>query len=81
MKKRDEAIEKSKKLFHLTTSFVSTLPNIYFIDGQAVILLLNDNSVLFEDQLELALQSWEKVMKLYQNSTFDLGWKKQVLAF
>jgi len=23
MKKRDEAIEKSKKLFHLTTSFVS----------------------------------------------------------
>jgi len=42
MKKRDEAIEKSKKLFHLTTSF-------------AVILLLNDNSVLFEDQLELSL--------------------------
>jgi hypothetical protein len=33
MKKRDEAIEKSKKLFHLTTSFVSTLPIIYFIDG------------------------------------------------
>jgi hypothetical protein len=52
LKRRDEAIQKCKKLFHLTTSF-------------AVILLLNENHDLFADQLENSLLAWDKLMLLH----------------
>lgn len=42
---------------------------------------MNENYVLFDEQLVVCLTSWDKLMKLHHNFTFDLTWKKQVLAF
>jgi len=43
--------------------------------------LLNENYELFEELLGVSLRSWEKLMRLHANYTFNLYWKKQVLAF
>jgi len=68
VKKKNEAILKAKKLFHLATSFT-------------VILLLNENYELFEELLAVTMSSWDKLMRLHPNHSFNLYWKKQVLAF
>lgn len=67
-KKTKEAIIKCKKLFHLCTSF-------------SVILMLNESYDHFNSQLELTLETWEKLIKMCPNHSFDLSWKKQVLIF
>jgi len=46
-----------------------------------VILLLNENFELFEELLAVSMRSWDTLMKLHLNYTFNLNWKKQVLAF
>ena len=48
---------------------------------QTVIILLNENYELFEELLGVALRSWDTLMKLHPNFSFNLNWKKQVLAF
>lgn len=63
VKRKNDAILKCKKLFHLSTSFT-------------VILLLNENFELFEELLGVALRSWESLMKLHVNYSFNLYWKK-----
>ena len=48
---------------------------------QTVILLLNENFQLFDELLGVALKSWDTLMRLHTNYSFNLNWKKQVLAF
>lgn len=48
---------------------------------QTVILLLNENFELFEELLAVSMRSWDSLMRLHVNHTFNLHWKKQVLAF
>ena len=43
--------------------------------------MLNENFELFEELLAVTMQSWDKLMRLHPNHSFNLYWKKQVLAF
>lgn len=43
--------------------------------------MLNENFELFEELLGVAMRSWDTLMRLHTNHTFNLNWKKQVLAF
>ena len=43
--------------------------------------MLNENYELFEELLAVTMQSWDKLMRLHPNHSFNLYWKKQVLAF
>ena len=44
-------------------------------------MLLNENFELFEELLGVALTSWQTLMKLHTHYSFNLYWKKQILAF
>ena len=46
-----------------------------------MILLLNENFELFEELLAVSMQAWDTLMRLHPNHSFNLYWKKQVLAF
>jgi hypothetical protein len=43
--------------------------------------LLNENYELFDELLAVSLRAWDTLMKLHPNFSFNLNWKKQVLAF
>lgn len=43
--------------------------------------MLNENFELFEELLGVSLRAWETLMRLHPNYSFNLNWKKQVLAF
>ena len=36
---------------------------------------------MFEELLGVSLRAWDTLMRLHTNYTFNLYWKKQVLAF
>ena len=46
-----------------------------------MILLLNENFEVFEELLGVSMRAWHQLMKLHANYSFNLNWKKQVLAF
>lgn len=43
--------------------------------------MLNENYELFDELLAVSLRSWDTLMRLHTNYTFNLNWKKQVLIF
>jgi len=63
LKRTGDAIDVCKKLYHLSTSF-------------AVVMLLNENYELFDEQLMTSLRSWEMLMKLHPNNSFNVNYKK-----
>jgi len=44
-------------------------------------LLLNENFELFEELLAVTMKSWDMLMRIHPGNSFNLYWKKQVLAF